>query len=169
MEGEFNNLNYNNANITFSVATDNTATSDETSADPIYQRQLGTNYSRGKKVAKAVVLTGMALTITAVAISGGSLIRNIYVPSPPTVSNPVVSVSEGVLSYSFAIENKLGYVTTYFIDINGTNVLKEDCREAKEYVGQYSPVEPGSKCKFYVTFTNSFDYIKTVYTTEFTA
>lgn len=169
MEGEFNNLNYDNTNITFSVATNNIATSDETSADPIYQRQLGTNYSRGKKVGKAVVLTGLALTLTAVAISGGSLVRNIYVPSPPKVSDPVVGVSEGKLSYSFTIENKLGYVTTYFIDINGTNVLKEDCREAKEYKGEYSPVEPGSKCKFYVTFTNSFDYVKTVYTTEFIA
>ena len=169
MEGEFNNLNYNNTNITFSVATNNIATSDETSADPIYVRQLGTNYSRSKKVGKAVVLTGLALTITAVAISGGSLIRNVYVPSPPTVTNPTFSVSDGKLSYSFTIENKLGYVTTYFIDINGTNVVKEDCREAREYVGEYSPIEAGSKCKFYVTFTNSFDYIKTVYSTEFIA
>ncbi len=169
MEGEFNNISTNNTNITFSVATNNIATSDETSADPIYQRQLGTNYSKAKKVSKAVIISGLALTITAVAISGGTLIRNVFVPNPPSVVDPTFMISEGTLSYSFRIENKLDYVATYYIDINGTNVIKEACREQKEYTGEYSPVEVGSRCKFYVTFTNSLDYVKTIYSTEIIA
>ena len=166
MEGEFNNLDCNNTNITFSVATNNTATSDETSADPIYQRSMGTAYSRGKKVSKAVVITGIAITFTAVVLSGRAIIRNIYVPSPPEVVSPTILVEEGVFKYSFIFTNKLEYKSTMYLNIDGKVVLEKDCSEAKEYSGEYSPVAKGSKYKFYVTFTNSFDYYKTIYSVE---
>lgn len=169
MDGEFNNLNYNNTNITFSNTTNNIAISDETSADPVYVRQMGTNYSRGKKVSRVVLVTGIALTFTALAISGGTVIRNIFVPNPPTVSNTNIVLDAGELSYSFTITNKLKYKTTYQLDINGENVLKEECVEPKEYSGTYSPIEAGSRCKFYITFTNSLDYYKTIFTKEFIA
>ena len=169
MDGEFNNLSYNNTNITFSNTTNNIATSDETSADPVYIRQMGTNYSRSKKVSRAITITGLTLTFTALAVAGGSVVRNIFVPNPPTVVNPNVVCAEGELTYSFTIENKLKYKTTYYLDINGENVLKEECSEPKEYNGTYSPIEAGSRCKFYVSFTNSLDYFKTIFTKEFIA
>lgn len=166
MEGEFNNLSCNNTNITFSVATNNIATSDETTADPIYTRQMGTAHSRAKKVSRAVTITGIAITFTAVAISGGTIIRNIFVPSPPTVSSPMVAVENNVLKYSFTLENKLEYRTTMHLMIDKTIVLEKDCSIAQEYSGEYSPIGKGSKYKFYVTFTNSLDYIKTIYSVE---
>lgn len=169
MEGEFNNFEINNTPITFSNTTNNIATSDETTADPIYQRQMGTNYSRAKKVSKAVVITAVTVAFTAIALSTGGSLRNVFILKPTEVSNANVVLESDTLSFSFTIKNPLNYVSTYCIDINGTNVLKESCQEERDYVGEYSPIVSGDKVKFYVTFTNSFDYFKTIYTKEFVA
>ena len=167
MEGEFNNLNINNTNITFSVAPDNTALSDETTADPIYQRQMGTKYARGKRVGKAVTIAGISIAFTATAVSTGSVLKNAFVPDPPSINSPIVEVVDGTLNYSFTVVNKNNYITYYKLDIDNKNVLEELCTEAKEYKGTYSPIPKGSSCKFYITFTNSLDYYKVIYTNEF--
>ena len=169
MEGEFNNLNVNNTNITFSVATNNIATSDETSADPIYQRQMGTLYSKSKKVTRVLTIAGLSVAFTAIAVSSGSVLKNIFVPTPPAINFPTVTFTEEKIVYSFSVSNPKNYVTTYCLEINGTRVIEESCRETKDYVGEYSPVVAGDKCKFFITFTNSFDYYKTIYTNEFIA
>ena len=169
MDGEFNSLNINNTNITFSVATNNIATSDELSADPIYQRQMGTNYSKGKKVGKAITIIGISLAFTATAISSGSVLSNIFVPNPPTVSNAVINVEDKTLTYSFTLKNDRKYKTFFYLDINGENVIKEEVIESKDYDGEYSPVVSGDRCKAYIIFTNSLDYYKTIYTNEFVA
>ena len=169
MEGEFNNLNINNTPITFSNTTNNIATSDETTADPIYQRQMGTNYSRAKKVSRVVIITGVTVAFTAIALSTGGALRNVFILKPTEVSNANIVLNESTLSFSFTIKNPLKYVSTYFVDINGVNVLTESCQEEGDYNGEYSPIASGDKVKFYVTFTNSFDYFKTIYTKEFVA
>ena len=169
MDGEFNSLNINNTNITFSVATNNIATSDELSVDPIYQRQMGTNYSKGKKVGKAITIVGISLAFTATAIASGSALSNIFVPNPPTVSNAVINVEDETLTYSFALKNDRKYKTFFYLDINGKNVIKEEVIESKDYDGEYSPVVSGDRCKAYIIFTNSLDYYKTIYTNEFVA
>ena len=169
MDGEFNNLDVENTNITFSVDTDNIATSDETSADPIYQNQMGTIYARGKKVGKAVSIVGITLAFTAAAIGTGSVLSNAFVPKPPVVTNPVVEMEGDALNYSFTIENVRNYKTTYYIELNGKEVLAESCTEPMQYSGSYSPIESGTNVKFYIKFTNSLDYFKTIYTKTFVA
>ena len=167
MDGELNELKYNNTNITFSVATNNIATSDELSADPIYVRQMGTNYSRGKKVGKAITIVGISVAFTATAIASGGVLRNIFIPNPPTVSNAHMVVEGNQLEYGFTIENKLQYKTWYELYRYGDVVAQGECIEAREYVVKYSPVEKGEKYKFIVIFTNSFDYRKEIHTNEF--
>lgn len=169
MEGEFNSFEINNAPITFSTAANNIATSDETSADPIYQRQMGTNYSRSKKVGRAIIITGVTVAFTAIALSTGGALRNVFILKPTEVANPEVILNEETLSFSFTIKNPMKYVATYFVDINDENVLKETCTDEGDYVGEYSPVAAGDKAKFYVSFTNSFDYYKVIYVKEFVA
>ena len=167
MDGEFNNLNYDNTNITFSVAPNNIVQSDELSADPIYQRQMGTNYSKGKKVGKAITIVGISVAFTATAIASGSVLSNIFVPNPPKVSNATYVVEGNELTYSFTITNKVKYKTYYVLEINSSQVLNEFCTEAKDYIVSYAPVEKGQKAKFYITFTNSLDYRKQIYVKEF--
>lgn len=168
MEGEFNELNYNNSNITFSTATDNIATSDELSASPIYQQQMGTKFSRGKKVGKAINIVGLSLIFTATAVASGSIITNIFIVNPPTVEMKNIAVSGNTLTYDFVIENKQNYKTTYFIELNRKTVYQESCSEAKEYSSSYEfDVGKKSDAKFYISFTNSFDYRKTIYTKSF--
>ena len=169
MEGEFNNLKIDNTPITFSSTTNNTATSDETSADPIYQRQMGTNYSRSKKVSRAIIIAGVTVAFTAIALSTGGALRNVFILKPTEIANPEVTLSGETLSFTFTIKNPMKYVATYFVDVNGENVLKETCSEEGDYVGEYSPITSGDKAKFYVSFTNSFDYYKVIYVKEFVA
>ena len=53
MEGEFNNLNINNTNITFNNKPNNIETSDELKAPLMYQDNIqGTNFARKKRTAK---------------------------------------------------------------------------------------------------------------------
>ena len=167
MEGEFNNLGINNTPITFSVATNNIATSDETSADPIYQRQMGTNYSKAKKVSKAITIVGVSVAFTAIAVSTGSVLKNIFVPDPPEIKNANYVIEDGIFSCTFSVVNKRHYKTYYYFEVNGLKVLEEECTEAKDYSVEYSPLETGNRCKFYITFTNSLDYFKTIRTKEF--
>ena len=63
MEQELNVLEYDNAKVTFTGKTDNTATSDELEASAIYQDKMGTAYSRSKKLSRAISATGISLCI----------------------------------------------------------------------------------------------------------
>ena len=81
MDGELNELYYDNTKITFSTETNNIETSDELTADPIYQNQMGTKYSRSKRNAgKVVVITGVSVVAStnsgsnkaSIAVSVGS-------------------------------------------------------------------------------------------------
>ncbi len=168
MEGEFNNLNINNTPITFTGKTDNTATSDELSAALMYQDKMGTNYSKGKKVARIVSATGIALILTAAAIKTGDLISNAFIVNQPTLEASTFTVSEGVFSYSFTITNKGKYAVYYYIDVDKVNKVKEDCSEPNTYEGTFSEISEGQTGKFYIEFTNKIDYKKTLKTITFT-
>ena len=63
MENELNALVYDNTKITFTGKTDNTATSDELTAAPLYQDKMGTNYSKSKTVVRVFNLTGISFIV----------------------------------------------------------------------------------------------------------
>lgn len=167
MEGEFNELNYNNANITFSTSTNNIATSDELSAALLYQDKMGTNYSKSKKISKAVAATGIALLVTAASIRAGTVITNGFVLNPPKATIQTAEIVEGSFHYIFKLENPRGYKTQYFISVNGETKLQEDCTESKDYEGTFDEFVDGDKCEFYISFTNQIDYTKRVKTIRF--
>ena len=168
MEGEFNNLGINNAPITFTGKTNNIATSDELDAPLMYQDKLGTNYSRGKKAAKMVTLTGVALILTAAAIKTGSLLTNAFIVNVPTVENEKFEVIEGVLNYSFEITNKGKYQVYYIINVDNVNIVKQDCSNPDTYVGTFNEISDGQTGHFYIEFTNSVDYTKRITSVTFT-
>ena len=164
MDGELNELYYDNTKITFSTETNNIETSDELTADPIYQNQMGTKYSRSKRNAgKVVVITGLSVVFTAAAITSGSMISNIFIVSPPTISNPTFSITENGFAYSFSITNKFSYKSTYFIKLDNVVVLQQDCTQAGDYSSIFADLGDAKKLDFYVSFTNPFDYVKTIY------
>ena len=167
MEGEFNNLIVNNTPITFTGKTDNTATSDELTATPLYQDKMGTAYSKCKSVSKVTTLVGISLIMTAAAIKTGSLIANAYVLNPPSISSTNFICENHVFSYSFKVSNKQGYAVSYHLLVNEKEVLNKDCSEEKEYVGTYNELNSGDVCKFYIAFTNKVDYSQTISHYEF--
>ena len=164
MANELNELTFNNTLITFTGKTDNIATSDETSASFLYQDKMGTVYSRSKAVKRAFNFAGISLILTAVAIKTGSLISNVYILNPPSVSTPIYTVNGNTFSASFTVSNSSKYQMTYFLFINNSSeaALAEDCTEEKEYLISYDKLNMGDEGHFYIEFTNSVDYKKTI-------
>ena len=162
MKGEFNDLTYNYTNITFSNATNNTETSDELTATLLYQDKMGTEYSKKKKVGKFIGITGITILTTAAAMKVGGLLANGFIINPPKISNNTYEVSNGGFHYSFVITNERKYKVHYFIDVNDVMVIDQDCTETKTYEGTFKDFQEGDKCKFYVTFSNNFDYRRTI-------
>lgn len=168
MENELNTLVYDNTKITFTGNTDNTATSDELTAAPLYQDKMGTNYSKGKAVVRAFNLTGISLILTAAAIKTGSLIANAYVLNPPSVENVKYQVKDHTFDASFKITNVGEYSIYYYLYINDKNVMLVDCSEAKEYTVNYSGLKTHDRGHFYIEFSNNVDYKKTIENYTFT-
>ena len=166
MEGEFNNLVTNNTNITFSTSVDNTKTSDELSASPIYQTNMGTNYSRAKKITRALTLTGIAI----VAVSTGSVLTNIYITNPPSVveSSFVAEVKDDTFYYTFEIKNPRNYRVYSLFLVNGKEKINFECSIETTYEGDYAGLVDGDKCEFYIRFTNKVDYTRTIKSYKYT-
>ena len=164
MDGELNNLSYNNTNITFTNNVNNIATSDETTASPIYQDKMGTAYSRSKSVARAFNFAGISLILTAAAIKTGSLIANAYVLNPPSLSNQNYIVENHIFKAEFSVSNPMKYKITAYLFMNEKEepVIQEDCTEQKEYLIEYNELEKGDSGRFYIEFTNTVDYRKTI-------
>lgn len=162
MESELNTLTYNNAEVTFTGATNNTATSDELEASALYQDKMGTAYSKSKMVLRAFNFAGISLILTAAAIKTGNLISNAYVLNPPSINNATYHVENNVFSFKFSVDNPGKYQVTYHLTVNGKEVLNIDCSEPATYEDSYSGLKIGDKGKFYIDFTNRVDYRKTI-------
>lgn len=169
MANELNDLSYNNTNITFSSTTNNIATSDELEAAAIYQTKMGTAYSRGKNVVRAINFAGISLILTAAAIKTGSLISNAYVLNPPSVGTVVYDLKDHAFSAVFTVSNPAKYQINYYLYINNDKnpALTDDCSEEKEYLIAYENLNKGDKGHFYIEFTNTVDYKKTIESYKF--
>ena len=162
MEGEFNDLKYNNTNITFSQEVNNTATSDELTAALMYQDKMGTEYSKHKKVGKIIGVTGIVIITTAAAIRIGGILSNGFILDPPIVTEHDYIVKENDFKYRFSISNVRKYEVVYYIDVNGEHIVKEECSEEKIYEGTFTEFKEGDACEFYISFTNNFDYRRVI-------
>ena len=169
MTGEFNELNINNANITFNKSPNNIALSDELSAPIMYQDTMGTEYSKKKaKTAKKItVAMGITLLATASAIQAGTFISNGFVLNPPSISEDTYAVNEGVFSFAFSVTNKGNYKVIYYIDVNKTRVYEEECSVAGTYQASFSDYTENDSCEFYIQFTNRLDYRKNLRIVKF--
>ena len=170
MEGEFNNLAFNNSKITFNPNPDNKALSDELNAPIMYQEAMGTNYSRQKamkRASKIAVGTGIVILSVAATIQAGSFINNGFVLNPPKVKDDTYEVKENIFYYQFAINNKREYKVSYYFSINNENTDKIDCSIETIYQGEFKEFKEDDKCLFYVEFTNRYDYTKTIKRVKF--
>ena len=167
MANELNDLVYDNTKITFQVQTNNIATSDETEAALIYQDKMGTNYSRSKNVVRAFNFAGISLILTAAAIKTGSLISNVYILNPPSISETNYRLEGHTFKADFTVSNINKYQLTYYFIVNNKEVVKEDCSEEETYEFIYENLSLNDKCHFYIEFSNGIDYRKTISTYDF--
>ena len=162
MTGEFNDLTYNNLNVTFSPDTNNTLTSDELNAAPVYQFETDTKYAKRKRVAKAVTITGISLAFTATMVSTGAVLTNVFITNPPKIENPNYVMSNEGFEYSFKITNESNYKAYYFLKLDDVKMFEKDCSTSGEYKGIYRNITNGQSLEFVIEFTNSFDYTKSI-------
>ena len=168
MNGEFNDLTYNNTKVTFTNATNNTELSDELSAALMYQDKMGTQYSKRKRASRLVTATGIAILVTAASIASRTLISNAFILNPPKAKMEVCEVVDNQFHYSFTITNKGEYKIYYSISVDNAEKLKKDCSTPSTYEGYFSDIEEGQKGLFLIEFTNSVDYKKTIKRITFT-
>lgn len=162
MNGEFNELAYNNTGTSFSLSTNNIETSDELNVGPIYRQGVDTKYAQRKRVSKTVLVVGISLALTASIVSTGSILSNVFVVNPPTVANTNYVITENGFEYAFTISNSSNYKSYYYLKLDNQKVLEEDCTTEGEYSGIYADITNGQTLEFVVEFTNSFDYIKSI-------
>lgn len=170
MESELNVLTFDNTSTTFTPSTNNTATSDELSAPAIYENGKETLYAKNKKVSKGTTIVLIALSASAVLATGGSILSNVFVGDPPSISETrVMEVVEGsdVLHYEFEVTNKRSYKTTLYVTVAKTNVFTLDISKPGEYVGDTGHLGFGVNGTYKVIFSNSIDYRQTIWTGTF--
>lgn len=158
MEGEFNNLTFDNTKTIDLNKINNIETSDELTAALMYQDKMGTVYSKRKKAARVVSATGIALLATAASIRTGTLISNAFVLNPPTVAINSCEVVDNTFKTTFKMTNKLTYKVSYFITVNSETIVNENCSEAKDYIVTFTEFKEGDACSFYIEFSNKVDY-----------
>ena len=158
MEGEFNNLTFDNTKTVDISKVDNIKTSDELTAALMYQDKMGTEYSKRKSAAKVVSATGIALIATAASIRTGTLISNAFVVNPPTTKISVCEVVDNTFHITFDISNKLSYKVQYYILINNEIKISEECSEPKTYDVIYKDFSESDSGTFYIEFSNRVDY-----------
>ena len=115
-----------------------------------------------RSVVRAFNFAGISLILTAAAIKTGSLISNVYILNPPSVKDATYEVETHTFTGEFTISNLGKYQISYFLTVNGEEVLKEDCSEEKSYLVTYENLKQGDEGHFYIEFTNKVDYKKTI-------
>ena len=172
MKEEFNELNINNANITFNDKPNNIETSDEMSAPIMIQDNMeGTNFAKKKRRTKIAIYSGLTILVTAASIASGSIISNAFILNPPSVSESSYTVEEEVFKYSFTIINTNNYDVYYQITIGDRSLLKVDCSESGIYEGTFNEnkdlMNENYVAVFHINFTNKFDYSKQLVKVKF--
>jgi hypothetical protein len=168
MNGEFNDLTYDNTKVTFTNAPNNTELSDELSAALMYQDKMGTQYSKRKRASRLVTATGIAILVTATSIASRTLLTNAFILNPPKVKMEACEIVDYQFHYSFTITNKGKYEIYYSISVDNVEKLKEDCSSPSTYEGYFSAIKEGQNGLFLIEFTNKVDYKKTIKRITFT-
>ena len=84
--------------------------------------------------------------------------------NPPSVGTPVYTLTSTSVSVEFTVSNSSNYKVTYYLYLNNNEetTLVGDSSEEKEYIVSYDGLSIGDEGHFYIEFTNSVDYKKTL-------
>ena len=169
-ESEWNELAYDNIATTFSLSTDNVATSDELSAPPVYENGKDTLYAKNHRAKKITTISLITLSATAALAAGGSVITNAFVGDPPSISSDgVVSLVSGtdVLHYEFEVTNKRHYKTVLKVYVDKTETFTLDITEPGPYIGETGHLGFGVSGTFKAVFGNGLDYKQQIWAGSF--
>ncbi len=135
--GEFNSVETNNLEQTFSDSPNNIETSDETSLGETLFVKQDTTYALKKRDDEKIKRIAAAATISVTAVLGGTFLANSFLPSPPTIDNVSHSIRNDTLHYSFDVFNNKKYEVTYTVYIDGEALKnsKIDISQNKHYEG----------------------------------
>ncbi len=166
MDNELNSLDTDNLATSFDNSPDNLATSDELQASENYVTKQGTAFSIAKGVSRALVVTGITVSVSA---GGYMLLSNSMVSSPPSVADTsfVVSPTLDSLSYFFTITNDKEYKTTFEILEKKEILFSLDVTKADAYSGTAENLGYGKTLVYQITYVAN-DYTGTLLKVNFT-
>ncbi len=164
MDQEFNDLSTTNIKTTFTNNANNLATSDELQVDPIYVRKMRNSYAASKRGQKVITITGISLLLTATAILSGNIISNVFIVNPPTIveSNMLILENTDTFSFDFTLTNKGNYKVTFKVTVDKETIYTLDCTVPDTYTGEIPDIGFDKKIHYDVSFTNRFDYKKSI-------
>ena len=165
MDGELNNLSTNNTEVTFTNNTNNLATSDELSADPLYYRQMGTAYSAGKWVKGIVIGVSITLTVSGGVVLANTLFSNSFVKAP-SVESFVIKANEDPtkLDFSFSIKkNEKKYTILLTLkNYKNESIYSYRAKEVKDYSATITDLTPDTTYNYKIVYTNDIDLVKDI-------
>ena len=133
MDSEYNDLTTDNTATSFDNSPDNLATSDELSASSVYTDKMGTAYSIGKGLSRAVTVVGLTISLGATGFS----FVNTFATNVPEVTERhfVQSQKDDSLDYGFTITNKDNYPITFHVQVEGETFFSLDVSKEQSYKG----------------------------------
>lgn len=164
MSDERNDIPFDNTKVTFDNTPNNIETSDELNADPLYYRQMGTAYSTGKKVKKALIGVGIAVTATGGIMLSVNLINNSFLIEPTVENINVASTKPNEISFSFKISKNEQKLTVIFTlsNFKNENVFTYRAVENRDYESVVSNLNSNTAYNYKIQFTNNVDLLKEV-------
>lgn len=163
MNGEFNDLSTRNNEPTFSLSTNNVATSDELNVDPVYTEKVVNSYAAGKKAKKITKIVAITFAVASAALLGGNFLTNAFITNPPSVSKSEFIILEGTdtFSYKFTLTNKENrYSVTFLVKSDTEKYLTLDVSKTNTYEGKIENLGYGKTITYTISFTNKLDYKK---------
>ncbi len=163
MEGEYNKVDTDNIKTTFDNDTNNIAQSDELEAGPVATIKMGTAYSASKKISRAVVIAGFTISVTATAVLGSGIGKNVYVKNVPVLGVVGFEFKKDTfkLLYTFSLkENKNSYPITFsVVEDKEKTIYTLDCSKVNMYTGEVVGFTIGHEYVYKISFSNNLDYI----------
>ncbi|MFA6620078.1 MAG: hypothetical protein WCS90_02980 [Bacilli bacterium] len=157
---EINILETNNTK-TAPLVSDNTALSDELSAGD-FQTKGPTLYARSKRTKKILTGIGIATTITAAGLLGGSLVSNSFLSVLPCVVSSAFTPAASSIHYVFTLTNNGELKAELSITKDGVAIAELDCSASGDYEGDFTDLMSGTLYTVSIDATNQVDYRKTI-------
>lgn len=155
-----------NIKTTFSPDTDNIAQSDELNPASDGNGSTDSEYAKRKRANSIARITAITISVTLIGVGGGIMLVNSFVKEP-TISSISVTYNNNICAYSFDVSNQSKRSTIFEMKGGEEILFTLDVTNEGHYENNVEFNYKGI-VDWDITFTNGFDYKKTIISGSFT-